>query len=71
LRFSASCRSPSITKRQPLRLRDWSSSHPEHELTIYDATYIELALRRNLPLASGDTAMKRAATRAGITLWKP
>src|SRR3954447_4594834 len=35
----------------------------EHELTIYDATYIELALRRNLPLASNDAAMKRAASR--------
>ena len=30
-------------------------------LTIYDAAYIELALRRDLPLATGDRAMRNAA----------
>jgi predicted nucleic acid-binding protein len=41
----------------------------EHELTVYDATYIELALRRQLPLASNDVPMKQAAIRAGVSLW--
>lgn len=35
-------------------------------LTIYDATYLELALRRSLPLASRDQALRRAAKRCGI-----
>jgi predicted nucleic acid-binding protein len=42
----------------------------EHELTIYDATYIELAARRDLPLASNDARMKQAAIRSGVALWK-
>jgi predicted nucleic acid-binding protein len=41
-----------------------------HELTIYDATYIELATRRRLPLASNDVRMKQAAVRSGVRLWK-
>jgi predicted nucleic acid-binding protein len=32
-----------------------------HRLTIYDATYLELAKRRGLPLASLDSALIRAA----------
>jgi len=32
-----------------------------HELTLYDAAYLELALRRNLPLATLDADLRRAA----------
>jgi predicted nucleic acid-binding protein len=42
----------------------------EHELTIYDASYIELAARRQLPLASNDMRMKEAAIRSGVDLWR-
>ena len=49
------------------RLVDLAS---EHELTIYDATYIELATRRRLPLASNDARMKQAAVRSGVDLWQ-
>lgn len=34
-------------------------------LTSYDATYIELALRRGLPLLTKDDALRDAAKRAG------
>jgi predicted nucleic acid-binding protein len=37
-------------------------------LTAYDAAYFELALRRNLPLATLDNSMRAAAQRAGIEL---
>ena len=37
-------------------------------LTAYDAAYFELALRRNLPLATLDSKMGAAAQRAGIEL---
>ena len=37
-------------------------------LTLYDASYLELALRRSLPLATFDKALKRAAELAGITV---
>jgi predicted nucleic acid-binding protein len=32
-----------------------------HQLTLYDAAYLELALRRNLPLATLDADLRRAA----------
>ncbi len=35
-----------------------------HKLTLYDAAYLELALRRNLPLATLDADLRRAAKAA-------
>jgi predicted nucleic acid-binding protein len=49
------------------RLVDLAS---EHELTVYDATYIELASRRQLPLASNDEQMRRTAIQFGLALWQ-
>ena len=37
-------------------------------LTAYDAAYFELALRRNLPLATLDLKLQAAAQKAGIEL---
>jgi predicted nucleic acid-binding protein len=37
-----------------------------HALTSYDAAYLELALRRRLPLASLDDDLSRVATSLGI-----
>lgn len=37
-------------------------------LTFYDATYLELAIRRGLPLASSDVALRRAARQRGVTV---
>ncbi len=39
-----------------------------HGLTLYDATYLELSLRRGLPLATFDAALRRAANAAGAKL---
>ncbi len=36
-----------------------------HGLTAYDATYLELALRRGVPLATFDTQLAEAMRRAG------
>lgn len=38
----------------------------KHGLTVYDATYLEVALRRKLSLASRDEALREAAKRNGI-----
>lgn len=35
-------------------------------LTAYDATYLELAMRRGLPLASRDAALNKAAKKCGV-----
>ena len=37
-----------------------------HGLTVYDASYLELAIRRGLPLASLDGDLCRAALREGL-----
>lgn len=37
-----------------------------HGLTAYDAAYLELALRRGLPLATQDAALAAAMVKAGV-----
>jgi predicted nucleic acid-binding protein len=37
-----------------------------HGLTFYDALYLELALRRDAPLATLDAALQRAAKSEGL-----
>src|SRR5580658_8223938 len=37
-------------------------------LTLYDASYLELAIRRNLPLATLDIELQSAARKAGVKL---
>jgi predicted nucleic acid-binding protein len=39
-----------------------------HALTLYDACYLELALRRNLPLASLDQDLVKAARSEGVAV---
>lgn len=39
-----------------------------HRLTLYDAAYLELAVRRNLPLASLDRELQAAARADGVKL---
>ncbi|MDQ2680821.1 MAG: type II toxin-antitoxin system VapC family toxin [Candidatus Eremiobacteraeota bacterium] len=40
----------------------------KYGLSAYDASYVELALRENLPLATNDKHLSRAAKAAGIQL---
>lgn len=40
-----------------------------HDLSIYDAAYLELAQRRKLALGCKDGALRKAAKRAGVRLW--
>lgn len=40
----------------------------QYGLSAYDATYLELALRRGLPLACFDDGLKTAAGKAGLYL---
>lgn len=39
-----------------------------HQLTSYDAIYLDLASRRNLPLATLDVDLRKAAKKLGIKL---
>lgn len=39
-----------------------------YNLSAYDASYLELAMREGLPLATHDARLQAAATRAGVPL---
>jgi len=41
----------------------------EHNLSAYDAAYLELAMRRGLPLATLDAKLKTAAQAVGVPLY--
>ena len=42
-----------------------------HNLTSYDASYLELAMRRGLPLATLDGKLKNAAAAVGVAMYSP
>ena len=39
-----------------------------HGLAVYDAAYLELAMRRGLPLATLDDALRKTAASAGVEM---
>ena len=64
-------------KSLPIRLADPISYDvvfdlaERHGLTVYDAAYLDLALREGLPLASLDKALCIAAGNSGVALFEP
>ena len=56
---------PFMTQQTVHDLRQLAQAH---RLTAYDAAYLALALRHNLPLATLDIELKRAARVAGVRL---
>ena len=43
----------------------------QHTLSVYDATYLDLAAREQLPLATIDKQLRRAARKMGVGLFEP
>jgi predicted nucleic acid-binding protein len=64
-------------KGLPIRLRDPVSYDgvlsiaDRLGLTVYDAAYLDLALREGVPLASLDTALCKAALDSNVPLFEP
>lgn len=63
-------------QRLPVRLHETRGSVFElhalanaHQLSSYDALYLETALATGLPLASRDKALQQAAIRSGVGVW--
>lgn len=55
----------------PSRERVWTETlvlAQAHRLTAYDASYLELAIRHELPLATRDAALRVAAESCGVAL---
>jgi len=40
-----------------------------HQLSTYDASYLDLAMRRDLPLATRDTALRKAAEQSQVMIY--
>jgi predicted nucleic acid-binding protein len=67
--FLALLRSLPIVTDDETTIRAWQESirlARTHQLSVYDAAYLELALRRGLPLATLDDRLNTAAAACGI-----
>lgn len=63
-----------ITPDDETTARAWSDTlhlARAHDLSAYDAAYLELALRRGLPVATLDHKLKAAARAAGVAEYEP
>lgn len=63
-----------ITLDDETAMRAWQESIQlarTHQLSVYDAAYLELALRRGLPLTTLDDKLKAAANACGVPEYKP
>ncbi|HVC94512.1 MAG TPA: type II toxin-antitoxin system VapC family toxin [Pirellulales bacterium] len=69
-----------LLKSLPIALDDETASHAwresihlarTHQLSVYDAAYLELALRRGLPLATLDGKLHAVAAAAGVPKYEP
>jgi predicted nucleic acid-binding protein len=59
------------TETYPKALRETLELARRYRLSAYDASYLELALRSALPLATLDEELRRAAGKAGVKLFRP
>lgn len=62
---------PVITDEQTAQraFGDTAALARQYGLTIYDAAYLELAMRRGASLATSDEALAKAANAAGVTVF--
>lgn len=56
---------PFMIDREKVTLGELDQLAQRYQLTAYDAAYLELAIRRSVPLATRDRALIRAARAAG------
>ena len=57
-----------VVDRAPVALSVLVDLADHHGISAYDATYIELATRRGLPLATRDERLARSARSAGVAV---
>ena len=61
-----------VEQESPERmLKEVVSLAREQGLSTYDASYLDIAMRRGLPLATRDAILAQAAQRCGIPLFEP
>ena len=57
--------------REPVAMTTLDDLAARHALSAYDATYLELSLRRGLPLATNDAALLKAMATVGVARAQP
>ena len=60
-----------IILTDPISYDDVFALAGRYGLTVYDAAYLDLALREGLPLASLDNELIRAAAQTGVAVFRP
>ncbi len=55
-------------KFRPIQAQSILSLSEKHSLTVYDAIYLELAMKRGLPLATLDADLRKAASAENVRL---
>ncbi len=74
VRFLALLDGLPITVEQETRermLKEIVSLAREHGLSTYDASYLDLAMRLDLPLATQDTSLAKAAKKCKVPAFEP
>jgi predicted nucleic acid-binding protein len=70
IEFLASIKGLPIQLADPVSYDGLLDLAQRHGLTVYDAAYLDLALREGLPLASLDNALCKAALNSGVALFQ-
>lgn len=60
-----------ITLTDPASYDDVFALSERYDLTVYDAAYLDLALREAVPLASLDRKQVAAAAQCGVAIFRP
>jgi predicted nucleic acid-binding protein len=55
-------------QQAPSEILELPALAQKHSLTNYDAAYLALAMRLNLPLATTDADLRKASTAAGVAM---
>jgi len=62
----------SVEQEPPDRmLKEIFSLAREHQLSTYDASYLDLAMRLDVPLSTQDTSLVKAAGKCEVPLYEP
>ncbi len=62
----------SVEQEPPDRmLKEILSLAREHELSTYDASYLDLAMRLDLPISTLDTSLLKAARKCEVPVYEP
>ena len=52
-------------------LKEILSLAREHELSTYDASYLDLAMRFDMPISTQDTSLLKAARKCEVAIYEP